>query len=429
VSKLTGWKKVKLDEIKAGKRWAINGGPFGSNLVGKDYTDDGVPVIRGTNLSDVSKFSFDNFVFVSEEKADSLLANNAHPGDLVFTQRGTLGQVGIIPKDSNYERFVISQSQMKLTVDEEKADPEFVYYFFRSPKAIYYIHNLAISSGVPHINLQILKDFVIDLPPLPIQKRIAEILGALDNKIETNRRINRSLEQMAQALYKHWFVDFGPLQNGGFVDSKLGKIPEGWKVEPLGSHIQVQRGLSYKGSGLADAGLPLHNLNSIHNGGGYQHNGIKYYQEAYKERHTVNPGDLVVANTDLVFASEKIGSPALIPKRYGDLGLFSHHLYKIEITEQSVFSNIFLNQLLCHPRFRKQVANWASGTTVTMLPQDGLNKQNVVVPPKAVVLKFDRIIQPMRSQIEINEEEIHTLAQTRDYLLPKLLSGELEVKP
>ena len=124
------WHKSKLVDVAAKKRWALNGGPFGSKLSTKHYTESGVPVIRGTNLSAQSKFSFDDFVYVSEEKADELRPNNAHPGDLVFTQRGTIGQVGLIPLDSSIPRFVISQSQMKLTPDPEQAEPLFLYYYF-----------------------------------------------------------------------------------------------------------------------------------------------------------------------------------------------------------------------------------------------------------------------------------------------------------
>ncbi len=143
------WKSVKLTEIASKKRWAMNGGPFGSKLSRKHYSLDGVPVIRGCNLPAGAKFSFEEFVYVSEEKADELIANNARPGDLVFTQRGTLGQVGLIPLDSPFPRFVISQSQMKLTVDADLADPEYLYHVFSSPAIVQAIHNLAFSSGVP----------------------------------------------------------------------------------------------------------------------------------------------------------------------------------------------------------------------------------------------------------------------------------------
>src|SRR5271165_324490 len=128
--RMDDWRKAKLLEIAARKRWALNGGPFGSKLTTRDYKDSGVPVIRGANLSGEVRFSFEDFVWVSEEKADELLANNAHPGDLVFTQRGTLGQVGLIPVHSPFKRFVISQSQMKLTPDPEQVDALFLYYYF-----------------------------------------------------------------------------------------------------------------------------------------------------------------------------------------------------------------------------------------------------------------------------------------------------------
>ena len=104
------WAEVSIAELQAAKRWALNGGPFGSKLVSRDYVEVGVPVIRGANLPNEKRFAFDDFVFVSEEKADELLANNAHPGDVVFTQRGTLGQVGIIPEDSPFPRFVDRKS-------------------------------------------------------------------------------------------------------------------------------------------------------------------------------------------------------------------------------------------------------------------------------------------------------------------------------
>ncbi len=169
------WVSGSLADIAAPKKHAINGGPFGSKLVSRDYTSEGVPVIRGVNLPEHSRFSHNGLAFVSDNKADELIANNAHPGDLVFTQRGTLGQIGLIPKDSIYARFVISQSQMKLTVDDSKALADYVYYYFRNPSTVQRIKNLAFSSGVPHINLDILRKFEIELPPLPTQRRIASV--------------------------------------------------------------------------------------------------------------------------------------------------------------------------------------------------------------------------------------------------------------
>src|SRR5437016_6262624 len=111
------WPQVTIEEIRAKTRHSLVGGPFGSDLTTRDYVEEGVPVIRGVNLPDDRSFKDDDFVFVREEKADALVANNAHPGDVIFTQRGTLGQVGLIPAESAFPRYLVSQSQMKLKVD------------------------------------------------------------------------------------------------------------------------------------------------------------------------------------------------------------------------------------------------------------------------------------------------------------------------
>ena len=184
------WPSATVDSIKAKERYSLVSGPFGSNLTTRDYVDDGVPVIRGGNLPQDSKFLDDEFVYVSDEKADQLAANLAFSGDVVFTQRGTLGQVGLIPAGCAHQRYVLSQSQMKLTVDRSKADPSYVYYFFRQPETVQYIRNHDSSSGVPHINLAVLKAMRLPLPPLSAQQRIVGTIGAYDDLIDNNRRKN-----------------------------------------------------------------------------------------------------------------------------------------------------------------------------------------------------------------------------------------------
>ena len=222
------WPLVTVDQIKAKTRYSLVGGPFGSNLVTKDYREDGVPVIRGGNVPGDKAFSFDDLVFVSEEKADQLLPNNAFPGDLVVTQRGTLGQVGLIPLDSPYPRFVISQSQMKLTVNAQITSAKFVYYYFCLPESVQRVKNQAITSGVPHINLEILKRFELPLPSLREQERIAAILSAYDDLIENNRRRIQLLEQAARLIYQEWFVR---LRYPGHEHARVG----GWRAGGMGA--------------------------------------------------------------------------------------------------------------------------------------------------------------------------------------------------
>lgn len=168
MSSFVKWPVIKLSELASNEKYAIVGGPFGSNLVSTDYVDSGVPVVRGINLPKDRRFSCENLAFVTDAKADNLKSNIAKAGDLVFTQRGTLGQVGIVPSDTNYDRFVISQSQMKMTVNNKKANPIYLYYYFRLNSTVTYIENHALQSGVPHINLGILKKLEVICPSVII---------------------------------------------------------------------------------------------------------------------------------------------------------------------------------------------------------------------------------------------------------------------
>ena len=221
-------------------RYAFVGGPFGSNLTTRDYVEEGVPVIRGNNLPADRLFLDENFVFVTDEKADHLQANTAYPGDIIFTQRGTLGQVGVIPLEAKFSRYVISQSQMKLSVNPEKANARFVYYFFRMPSMVQSVINHALTSGVPHINLGILKDFELPLPPLTVQEHIADILSAYDDLIENNRRRMALLEEAARQLYREWFVR---LRFPGHEHTRITHgLPEGWERQTLGQLADITMG-------------------------------------------------------------------------------------------------------------------------------------------------------------------------------------------
>ena len=184
-----------VGDLAASSRNALVGGPFGSDLVSRDYVLSGVPVIRGTNMGHGRWVSGD-FAYVTPKKADSLASNCAKPGDLVFTQRGTLGQVALVPSNGA-ERYLISQSQMKLTVDAKKVAPLFLYYVFTDAQQQEYIRQNAIQTGVPHTNLGILRNTPLTLPPLAEQKNIAAVLGSLDDKIELNRRMNATLDEIA----------------------------------------------------------------------------------------------------------------------------------------------------------------------------------------------------------------------------------------
>lgn len=175
------WRTVALEEIAAPVKNAVAIGPFGSRMKKELYVERGVPVIRGTNISGSRAFQGD-FVYVSESSADELKRANVSEGDLVFPHRGAIGEVGIVPAGT--QRYMLSTSLMKFTCDQEQVDPLFLFYFFRSTKGRYELLKNASQVGTPGIArpLESLRSVQLELPPLPEQRRIAHILGMLDDK-------------------------------------------------------------------------------------------------------------------------------------------------------------------------------------------------------------------------------------------------------
>lgn len=222
------WPMVPLGHLGANVPNACVGGPFGSDLTTRDYVGVGVPVIRGTNLGE-DGFVDDGFVFVSAAKAEALRQNQAHAGDVVFTQRGTIGQVALIPESARFDRYVISQSQMKLTPDCGRIDPRFLVHFFKSPQALAHLRSNTLATGVPHINLTILRRVPVPLPPLDEQRRIADIL----DKADTIRRKRKEAIALTEELLRSTFLEmFGdPVTN-----------PKGWPVKPLARIATITTG-------------------------------------------------------------------------------------------------------------------------------------------------------------------------------------------
>ena len=283
-------------------------------------------------------------------------------------------------------------------------------------------------------------------PPLPEQRAIAHILGTLDDKIELNRRMNVTLEAMAQALFKSWFVDFDPVRAkmqgrdtglpkhladlfpSRLVDSELGEIPDGWEVTPFSECVDVVRGLSYKGSGLSRDGVPMHNLNSIYEGGGYKHDGLKGYDGQHKPQHVARAGDLIVANTEQGHDRLLIGYAAIVPTSFVNDTLFSHHIYRVRPKDCMALTSNYLCQLLNNKAMHEIVSGFANGTTINMLPMDALQTPQMVVPASQVLAAFNDLAETARRRHEEMIDESRTLAALHDTILPKLISGELRVE-
>jgi type I restriction enzyme S subunit len=223
------WESATVDSVAAPVRNAIVGGPFGSDLVSQDYVDDGVPVIRGQNLG--SRWIEGPFAFVTPKKADSLAANLARPGDVVFTQRGTLGQVSLVP-ERPYGRYLVSQSQMKVTLDRDLVDAEFFHWLFSGEFQQHQIRENTIQTGVPHINLGILRRVLIPRPPLPEQRAIARALGDVDALLGALTQLIAKKRDLKEAAMQQLLT--GQTRLPGFSGE--------WEVKRLGEISEIAMG-------------------------------------------------------------------------------------------------------------------------------------------------------------------------------------------
>jgi type I restriction enzyme S subunit len=273
------------------------------------------------------------------------------------------------------------------------------------------INGLDTGSAIPSTTRESFYVLPVEVPPRDEQKQIASVLGALDDKIDLNRRIVVTANELAHAVFRSRYRSDDP------------DLPH----ERLGEHLDVARGLSYSGAGLADEGMPLHNLDSIRAGGGYSRKGIKHYTGDYAARHIVVPGDVLVASVDLTWNFRVVASPARIPVRFGD-GLFSQDLFAVRPKPGSPLSRQFIYLMLLPGRLRSEIAGYANGTTVNRIPLEALQKPRFAVPPRELVEEVDAVVTPLFERAEAAEDESETLAELRDTLLPKLISGELRLR-
>jgi type I restriction enzyme S subunit len=289
-------------------------------------------------------------------------------------------------------------------------------------------------------------DFRFRFPEIGTQRAIASILGALDDKIELNRRINGTLEATFRALFKSWFVDFDPVRAKSegrvplvskaladvfparVVESEVGLIPQGWTVCSLGELIETTKGRSYTSEELVESDVALVTLKSFARGGGYRPEGLKPFAGRYKPEQVVSSGDLVIACTDVTQAAEVIGRPAIVRSTSRFRTLVASLDTLIVRPIRGDFPRSFLYFLAGTDAFVAHTYAHTTGTTVLHLAKNAVPSFRFACPPPALTEAFGSIAAVALQRIEITEQESETLAELRDALLPKLISGELSVE-
>jgi type I restriction enzyme S subunit len=269
---------------------------------------------------------------------------------------------------------------------------------------------LSGQSAQPGLSVAVLGKQIINLPEKNVQDKIVSILSLLDEKIVNNEMINRNLSEQLRLIFEDMFIT---------------NADDTWLDKKLGDFLNLERGLSYKGKFLSESeGVPMLNLGNILPNSVFRPEKLKFYTGEFKPRHVVKPGDIIIANTDLTQAREVLGSAIRVPDLGYDNVICSHH---ISIVKNSTISNNFILGLLNIPAYRTRVAGFATGTTVLALPNDTILNCEFQCPPEELLKTYDGISEPIYKQMEEIRMENDKLAEVRDSLLPKLMSGELDV--
>ena len=400
------WKEVRLGDVCT--RVCSGGTPKSTNL---SYYGGKIPWLN------TKEIDFNRIYSTEKTITDSGLNNSSAkwivPNTVTVAMYGATAGKSCIVKVP----MTTNQACCNLTINDEVADYEFVYYSLKNDYTT--LASLANGGAQQNLNAQIIKDYVLQMPSLADQRRIASILSSLDRKIELNNKINADLEEMAQAIFKNWFVDFEPFKDGKFVDSELGMIPEGWKVGRLDEIADVVGGSTpskakpeyYTQKGIAWlTPKDLSNHPAVYTSRGE----IDITEEGYNSTSTkLMPkgtilftsrapiGYISIAQNDICTNQ---GFKSLVPKKAETCFLYCFLKYVTPVIENKSTGSTFKE---------------ASGSLMKSL--------QVIMPEQKVFEDFETIVSPLFARIESLEKENSRLSLLRDTLLPRLMSGELEV--
>lgn len=399
----------------------------------KNYNIYGYPMVR---VKDISTGFLDLSSCFNVSEDDYLEFSKKYKpqsGDIIITRVGTYGNIALVTND---KRFCLGQNTVILNVDKKMIDNKYLFYYLTSSMGQQQIESKVTGSTQKTISLKSLKEINIIRHNFYKEKQIGDLLYKIDNKINNNKQIIKNLEELSQTLFKRWFVDFEfPDENGNpykssggeMIDSELGMIPRNWEVNELGNYVDIIKGLSYKGAFLdkqheRSDSFPLLSISNFNFISGFKSNKTKYYFGDYKERHLVNPGDILIAATDLTQDRKILGAPAIVPNLNKTM-IFSLDVFKITETTIPKYVLYFLLQSV---KYREFVEGSATGTTVIRIAKNVILKVPIVID-KDISLYFDKLIKPYMEKIEHLSQENQKLTQLRDTLLPKLMSGKVEI--
>ena len=424
------WEPTTLGSVCDRQGGSIQTGPFGSQLHASDYVEQGIPVVMPANIGSDGGISEDGIARITQFDADRLQQHKLQVGDVVFSRRGDVTRNALI--EAHQAGWLCGTGCLKVRLGSQtQASAKFISYCLRLPETKDWLVRHAVGATMPNLNTSILSAVPILLPELPVQQSIANILGCLDERIDLLRETNATLEAIVQALFKSWFVDFDPVharargeQLAGlapevaalfpdsFEESALGMVPKGWQAEPLDEIADFLNGLALqKYPPEGDETLPVIKIAQLRKGDTVG---------ADRASRNIKP-EYIIQNGDVLFS----WSGSLEVEVWcGGEGALNQHLFKV--TSQRFQKWFYLRWTKAHLINFKHIAA-SKATTMGHIQRKHLTEAMVVVPSSQVLAEADKIFGPLLDQWINNAEQAQTLANLRDTLLPRLISGQLRL--
>lgn len=404
------WKEVDIEQTSI----EIIDGDRGKNYPkNNELTNSGYCLFLSAANVTKNGLQFSNNSFITKEKDALLRKGKLMPKDIVLTTRGTVGNVGFYSDDVPYPNMRIN-SGMVIIRPGEDFDTMFLYQYLRSCYFRAQITQFQSGSAQPQLPISTLQKMKVIKPDIDAQRRIASILSSLDRKIELNNKINADLEEMAQAIFKNWFVDFEPFKDGKFVDSELGMIPEGWKVGRLTEIASYMNGLAmqkFPPENNEDS-LPVLKIKEL--GQGFCGTDSDRCSCNIKDECKIHNGDVIFSWSGTLLVDVWCG---------GDCGL-NQHLFKVTSKDYPKWFYYYWTK-----HHLQEFIHIAKDKAVTMghIKRGHLEEAMVAIPDNDSMEKAHELFEPILSKMISLRLENSRLSTLRDTLLPRLMSGELEV--
>ena len=397
------WKECKLGDVIE----LVGGGT--PKTTNPEYWGGDIPWLSVVDFNTGNKYVYKTEKTITQKGLDNSSTKILNENDIIISARGTVGAIAVLKKT-----MAFNQSCYGIKSIKDVSEQNFLYYITKDSTNSF--KQIAHGGVFDTITKDTFNAIDILLPPLPKQRAIASVLSSLDDKIDLLHRQNKTLEAMAETLFRQWFVE---------------EADEGWEDGKLGDYINVKHGYAFKGEFISTGknNQILVTPGNFKIGGGFKVGKMKYFIGSdYPKDYIFSSDDLIVTMTDLSKEGDTLGYPAIIPEHNQDEVLYLHNQRVGKVEFKKDVSKYFFYYLMKTDDYQWFILGGASGTSIMHTSPTSICNYPFKIPPTKRIEEFEAVVSGLISKVHKNQKQIQTLEKLRDTLLPKLMSGEVRVK-